>query len=142
MTSIKKYTAAALAGAILATALIVPTAAETPAESIRISSYKGNTLEVGERSGLIIGPSGTRYTVTSSNSDIIAVESTLLWLIYSIHAVTKFFEPFPSTKLTILSAISCLIFQSFTKSLSFKKICATKSELIRISLAQGINPAF
>ena len=38
MTSIKKRT----------------TAAETPA--IRVSSYKGSTLEVGERSGLITGP--------------------------------------------------------------------------------------
>ena len=32
-----------------------------------VSSYKGSTLEVGERSGLIIGSSGAEYTVTSSN---------------------------------------------------------------------------
>ncbi len=78
MTSIKKYSATALTAAILATALTIPTmAAETSGESIRVSSYKGSTLEVGERSGLIIGPSGTEYTVTSSNPDTVAVEQVL-----------------------------------------------------------------
>ena len=32
---------------------------------------------MGERSGLIIGPSGTDYTVTSSNPDTVAVEQVL-----------------------------------------------------------------
>ncbi|MDE7054642.1 MAG: CAP domain-containing protein [Oscillospiraceae bacterium] len=50
-------------------------AIETPA--IRVSSYKGNTLEVGERSGLIIGPSGADYTVISSDPDTVAVEQVL-----------------------------------------------------------------
>ena len=36
--------------------------------------YKGSTLKVGERSGLIIGPSGADYTVTSSDPDTVAVE--------------------------------------------------------------------
>ena len=58
MTNTKKRITAALTAAILATTLTIPaTAAETP--TIRVSSYKGSTLEVGERSGLIIGPSGT-----------------------------------------------------------------------------------
>jgi len=58
--------------------LTLPAAtAEAPAKSIRISSYKGSTLEVGERSGLIIGPSSTDYTVTSSDPDTIAVEQVL-----------------------------------------------------------------
>ena len=35
------------------------------------------TLEVGDRSGLIIGPSGANYTVTSSNPDTVAVEQVL-----------------------------------------------------------------
>ena len=61
---------------ILATVLTVPAiAAETL--SIRVSSYKGSTLEVGERSGLIIGPSGTDYTVSSSDPDTVAVERVL-----------------------------------------------------------------
>ena len=76
MTSIKKRTTAALTAAILATTLAIPaTAAEAP--TIWMSSYKGSILEVGERSGLIIGPSGTDYTVTSSNPDTVAVEQVL-----------------------------------------------------------------
>ena len=76
MTSIKKRTTAALTAAILATTLAIPaTAAGAP--TIRMSSYKGSILEVGERSGLIIGPSGTDYTVTSSDPDTVAVEQVL-----------------------------------------------------------------
>ena len=44
-------------------------AAEAP--PIRVSSYKGAVLEVGERSGLVIGPSGAAYTVTSSDPDTV-----------------------------------------------------------------------
>ena len=76
MTSIKKRTTAALTAAILATTLAIPAIA-TEAPTIRVSSYKGSTLAVGERSGLIIGPSGTDYTVTSSNPDTVAVEQVL-----------------------------------------------------------------
>ena len=75
MTSMKKHIAATLTATILATALTVPAAAEAPA--IRVSSYKGSTLEAGERSGLIIGPSDTEYTVTSSNPETVAVEQVL-----------------------------------------------------------------
>ena len=75
MTSEKK-SIAALVAAVLVTALAAPAAAaEAPA--IRVSSYKGSTLEMGERSGLIIGPSDTEYTVTSSNPDTVAVEQVL-----------------------------------------------------------------
>ena len=71
----KKRITATLTATILATALTVPAAAEAPA--IRVSSYKGSTLEVGQRSGLIIGPSGTEYTVTSSDPETVAVEQVL-----------------------------------------------------------------
>ena len=78
MTSMKKRIAAALTAATLAFGLPVPaTAAEAPDEPIRVSNYKGSTLEVGERSGLIIGPSGTDYTVSSSDPDTVAVERVL-----------------------------------------------------------------
>ena len=50
-------------------------AAEAP--PIRVSSYKGTVLEVGERSGLVIGPSGAAYTVTSSDPDTVAVEQVM-----------------------------------------------------------------
>ena len=78
MTSMKKRIAAALTAATLTIGLTVPAAAaEAPNEPIRVSSYKGSTLEVGERSGLIIGPSGTDYTVSSSDPDTVAVEQVL-----------------------------------------------------------------
>ena len=78
MTSMKKRIAAALTAATLAIVLTIPTmAAESPDDPVRVSSYKGSTLEVGERSGLIIGPSGAEYTVTSSAPDIVAVEQVL-----------------------------------------------------------------
>ena len=78
MTSMKKRIAAALTAATLTIGFTVPaTAAEAPDEPIRVSSYKGSTLEVGERSGLIIGPSGTDYTVSSSDPDTVAVEQVL-----------------------------------------------------------------
>ena len=82
MTSMKKRIAAALMAATLTIGLTVPAAAaEAPNEPIRVSSYKGNTLEVGERSGLIIGPSGMDYTVTSSDPDTVAVEQiTGFWV--------------------------------------------------------------
>ncbi len=49
--------------------------APVPAQkAITVSSYKGNTLKAGDRSGLIIGPSGPVYTVTSSNPAVVAVE--------------------------------------------------------------------
>ena len=67
-----------MAATTLAATLALPAAtAEAPVKSIRISSYKGGALEVGERSGLIIGPSGTDYTVASSDPDTVAVEQVL-----------------------------------------------------------------
>ena len=78
MTNMKKCISAALTAAALTIVLTIPAmAAETPDEPVRVSSYKGSTLEVGERSGLIIGPSGTEYTVTSNAPDTIAVEQVL-----------------------------------------------------------------
>ena len=78
MTNMKKCISAALTAAALTIVLTIPAmAAETPDEPVRVSSYKGSTLEVGERSGLIIGPSGANYTVTSSNPDTVAVEQVL-----------------------------------------------------------------
>ena len=60
----KKRVTAALIAATLTIGLTVPAMAmEVP--PIRVSSYKGSTLEVGERGGLIIGPGNASYTVTS-----------------------------------------------------------------------------
>lgn len=52
--------------------------AQTPppaaAQAVRVSSYKGDALNTGDRSGLIIGLSGTAYMVTSSDPAVIGVE--------------------------------------------------------------------
>ena len=76
MTSMKRRITATLMAAALAASLTVSaTAAEN--SPVRVGSYKGSTLKVGERSGLIIGPSGTEYTVSSSDPDVVAVERVL-----------------------------------------------------------------
>ncbi len=86
MTSMKKRITAALTTATLTIGLTIPAmAAEATDEPVRVSSYKGSTLEVGEHSGLIIGPSGADYTITSSDSDTVAVEQVLTFWV----AVTK-----------------------------------------------------
>ncbi len=78
MTNMKKRIAAILTAATLTIGLTVPAmAVEVADEPIQVSSYKGSTLEVGERSGLIIGPSGADYAVISSDPDTVAVEQVL-----------------------------------------------------------------
>ena len=65
-----------IACAALTIGLTLPAqAAEAP--PVRVSSYKGSALEVGERSGLIIGPSGVEYTVTSSDPNTAALEQVM-----------------------------------------------------------------
>ena len=72
---------AGIACAALVFGLTLPARAAAPAETVRIGSYKGNLLEVGERSGLIIGPGGAEYNVTSSAPDTVAVEQiTGFWV--------------------------------------------------------------
>lgn len=72
----QKWMPAALAAALFL-GLAVPAWAAALPNSIRVSSYKGSTLDVGARSGLMISPGGTEYTVTSSNPDTVAVERVL-----------------------------------------------------------------
>lgn len=49
---------------------------QTPeTQEIQVSSYKGSTLKAGDRSGLMIGPSGKTYTVTSSNPAVVDIEN-------------------------------------------------------------------
>ena len=64
-----------MAGALSAALLAGPAQAADP--EIRVGSYKGNTLEAGERSGLIIGPAEAEYTASSSNPEVVAVEQVL-----------------------------------------------------------------
>ncbi len=64
---------AGIACAALIVGLNLPAQAAETAIPIRVSSYKGNTLQVGDRSGLIIG--GTVQTVTSASPEIVTVEN-------------------------------------------------------------------
>ena len=64
-------------GLLSATLLAGPAQAADP--EIRVGSYKGNTLEVGERSCLIIGPVGPEYTAESSNPEAITLERVLTY---------------------------------------------------------------
>lgn len=67
-----------LACGLLSAALLAgPAQAADP--EIRVGSYKGNTLEAGERSCLIIGPAGPEYTAESSNPEAITLERVLTY---------------------------------------------------------------
>ncbi len=69
--------AAVLACAALIAGLTFPArAAEAPA-SIRASSYKGNVLNAGEISGLMIFPSNADYTAVSDAPDVVSVAKVL-----------------------------------------------------------------
>ena len=64
-------------GLLSATLLAGPAQAADP--EIRVGSYKGNPLEAGERSCLIIGPAGPEYTAESSNPEAITLERVLTY---------------------------------------------------------------
>ena len=67
-------------GAVLLGTAVPAKAAEPPAgtmvqaEALKVSSYKGNSLEVGDRSMVVISPYGTSVTAISSNPGVIALE--------------------------------------------------------------------
>lgn len=71
--SLNRLTTAALAFTVLIVGLTLPAQAAETANSIRVSSYKGNVLQVGERSGLMIG--GAAQSVTSASPEIVTVEN-------------------------------------------------------------------
>lgn len=73
--SLKHFTAV-LACTALTAALALPARAAED-QPIRVGSYKGTMLEVGERSGLVIGPGGSACTVTSSDPDTVEVEQVM-----------------------------------------------------------------
>ena len=65
--SLKRFTAVLTCTALTAALALPARAAED--QPIRVGSYKGTMLEVGERSGLVIGPGGSACTVTSSRGN-------------------------------------------------------------------------
>ena len=64
-------------GFLSAALLAGPAQAADP--EIQVGSYKGNTLEAGERSCLIIGPVGPEYIAESSNPEAITLERVLTY---------------------------------------------------------------
>lgn len=75
MKSKRKLLQMLAAGVLSAALLAGPAQAADP--EIRVSSWKGSTLEAGERSGLVIDPAGPEYTASSSNPEVVAVEQVL-----------------------------------------------------------------
>ena len=67
-------------GAVLCGTAVPARAAETSSSApvqvaaLRVSSYKGDTLSVGDRSMVVISPYGTSVTAVSSNPEVIALE--------------------------------------------------------------------
>ena len=72
-----------LLGAVLCGTAVPARAAETPSSeavqtaALKVSSYKGDSLPVGERSMVMVSPYGTTVTAVSSNPDVIALEQVL-----------------------------------------------------------------
>ncbi len=48
--------------------------ARISAEAVSVVSYKGHSLKVGDRSGLVISPSGPTYTAASSDPKVVSME--------------------------------------------------------------------
>ena len=67
-------------GVVLCGTAVPARAAETSSSApvqvaaLRVSSYKGDTLSVGDRSMVVISPYGTSVTAVSSNPEVIALE--------------------------------------------------------------------
>ena len=74
----KRRTLQMLTAGVLSAALPTgPVLAAGP--KIRVGSYKGNALEAGERSCLIIGPAGAEYQASSSAPEVITLERVLTY---------------------------------------------------------------
>jgi len=79
-------------GAVLLGTAVPAQAAEPPAvtmaqaEALKVSSYKGNSLPVGDRSMVVISPYGTSVTAVSSNPEVIALEQVHGWHVMAAKA--------------------------------------------------------
>lgn len=79
-------------GAVLLRTAVPAQAAEPPAgtmaqaEALKVSSYKGNSLAVGDRSMVVISPYGTSVTAVSSNPEVIALEQVRGWHVMAAKA--------------------------------------------------------
>ena len=73
----RKIVSLLLAVVMTAALLAVPAQAAEAPSAVRVGSYKGNTLTVGEISGLMIYPSTANDSVVSSDPDIVRVGNVL-----------------------------------------------------------------
>ena len=73
----RKMVSLLLAVVMTAVLLAVPAQAAEAPSAVRVGSYKGNTLTVGEISGLMIYPSTANDSVVSSDPDIVRVGNVL-----------------------------------------------------------------
>lgn len=71
----KKILSLLLAGVMTTALLAVP--AQAASSAVQVGSYKGNTLNVGEISGLMIYPSTAGDSVVSSDPDVVRVGNVL-----------------------------------------------------------------
>ena len=60
--------------AVPARAVEPPSSEAVQASALRVSSYKGGALSVGDRSMVVVSPYGTNVTAMSSNPGVIALE--------------------------------------------------------------------
>ncbi len=66
---------AALCGTVVpAKAMDAPANTAVQTAALKVSSYKGNALSVGDRSMVVVSPYGTSVTAASSNPEVIALE--------------------------------------------------------------------
>lgn len=76
----RKMIVGLLLGAVLCGTAVQVKAAEAPISApvqtaaLKVSSYKGNALSVGDRSMVVVSPYGTSITAISSNPGVIALE--------------------------------------------------------------------
>ena len=73
----RKMVSLLLAVVMTAVLLAVPAQAAEAPSAVRVGSYKGTTLTVGEISGLMIYPSTANDSVVSSDPDIVRVGNVL-----------------------------------------------------------------
>ena len=135
-----------LAAGILSAALLAgPALAADP--EIRVGSYKGNTLEAGERSCLIIGPVGPEYTAESSNPEAITLERVLTYWVAVARAegtaeitVTNADGTAGSLTLTVGTAEAADDFQKETSALAQADTLDLSANMdIRLEMVRLIN---
>ena len=128
-------TAALLAGPTLAADL-----------ELRVGSYKGNILEAGERSLLMIGPAGAEYQASSSAPEVITLERVLTYWVAVAKAegtaeitVTNEAGTTGSLTLTVEAAGAAGSSQEGTSAPAQAEVHLTASMDIRLEMVRLIN---